>query len=1003
MATAQLALIVLAVHSAHAEQILVDPARSIATWGPDFGWEFPGAGGSIAVAEDPRRGACVEGRFTFASESRYAGVKWYGEIPRAEAIGFWVKLADRDGGMIRIRDNTEQEHLGGLTAQRGEWVNIEVPLTKEQFGAHWGGQNDGEFHFPLRAVLIGISRGPDEGALRVSQLYAVAGEPELAERWKVAIEPGVPSGVALPGERAEYQVHILNCLRRPGEGELEIEVEQPGRKPRVLNRERVSAEAWGQVDVPVVLPTTGTGYTCLRARFSEAKGNALPAVVSGLAVVPRPRHYGEPAPDCYFGVQACPDMEAAERLGAKAVREAPGWRWAEPRRGDIRWREYLDPIIDGDTRHHMQVLLTLQAIAPEWAAWNVPDQPHLRDLPAPEQLPAWTRFVREVAARYRGKLTAIEIQNEPDLTCAYQPGLPLDEGVDYYAKLLAAGWGGVKAGDPSLAVAGIDVSGGDFDGGLHFTDAVLTHAAGKLDLYTGHPYASPRCFGPDQQPRWPGDNQMAEKCRAALDLLAKHGKPRRMWIGELGWGLQTTADPLSGYSLDFAACVAQALIVGKSVPGVEKFLWFTLAGCNEGGYEYGLLRGAPLYPLPAALAYATAAHIFDATRPVETKQAKTEVWRASFACEERDELIVAWWSDGEQALVRPPAGAPAGRWFDGFYRPLSPERLGVAVGRLPAYWVLPLKRVGERPKLLDQAGVTAPSPTTVDGVFVPSVDRLGLLLTNKTNQAQRVEIEADGGKAAIDLPPGVKRVRQEVRLPAALPVGQRREVRLVVTAGGYREVLSREVTLDRLAGPPAGFRADGDLTDWSAIPGSDLRERQTILPPDPGIGWDGPDDLSLRAYLAADSRGLYFAAAVTDDTHFAPAQDPDSFWESDSIQIALDPTNDSLAGFDADDREVGLVLGAAGPRAFISYPAPRRQMEAPLAIRRSGSQTMYEALFPWEGIGATPPVPGQVLAVNFIANDNDGRGRAYWMGLTPGIGEGKTPSAYREFVYGVGE
>jgi len=39
-----------------------------------------------------------------------------------------------------------------------------------------------------------------------------------------------------------------------------------------------------------------------------------------------------------------------------------------------------------------------------------------------------------------------------------------------------------------------------------------------------------------------------------------------------------------------------------------------------------------------------------------------------------------------------------------------------------------------------------------------------------------------------------------------------------------------------------------------------------------------------------------------------------------------------------------------------------------------------------------------VIAVNFIANDNDGQGRGYWMGLTPGIGEGKNPEAYREFV-----
>jgi hypothetical protein len=38
------------------------------------------------------------------------------------------------------------------------------------------------------------------------------------------------------------------------------------------------------------------------------------------------------------------------------------------------------------------------------------------------------------------------------------------------------------------------------------------------------------------------------------------------------------------------------------------------------------------------------------------------------------------------------------------------------------------------------------------------------------------------------------------------------------------------------------------------------------------------------------------------------------------------------------------------------------------------------------------------MAINFIANENDGNGRAYWMGPTPGIGEGKSPRSYRQFA-----
>ena len=59
---------------------------------------------------------------------------------------------------------------------------------------------------------------------------------------------------------------------------------------------------------------------------------------------------------------------------------------------------------------------------------------------------------------------------------------------------------------------------------------------------------------------------------------------------------------------------------------------------------------------------------------------------------------------------------------------------------------------------------------------------------------------------------------------------------------------------------------------------------------------------------------------------------------------------------------------------------------------------MYETTLPWSLLNIPEPRPGTVMAINLIANDNDGHGRGYWMGLTPGIGEAKNPQAYREFI-----
>lgn len=994
---AALTILLVSTVPSQAERLLVDAARDALSWGVDVGGEFPGATGALSVVSDAQRGVCVEGSFVFDGESRYSGVKWSGEIPTGNAIGFWVNLPDHTRAMVRIRDATDQEHMGGVTVPRGEWAQAEVPLAPGSFGAHWGGADDGKLHFPLKAVLIAVSRGPDRTRMRVRDLYAVVDDVRPADHWQVTFEPRVPSGIALRGERADYVVHVTNRGEQARECFLRVQADGYDGSSLAPRTERLARRGWRRASFTLRLPTDKLGYWRLSAELSE---DGLPApveVVSGFAVAPRPRHYRKWAPDCYFGIQAAGDLEAAERLGVKAIRQAPGWRWAEARKGDVRWETYLDRVVESPLSHKMQVLLTVQAIAPGWVAWQDPDNPRLRNLPDPARMDEWERFVRQIAHRYRGKLAAIEIQNEPDLTCFHHVGLSQKEGLDYYAQLLRVGAKGAKAADPDVPIAGIDVSGGDFRNDLSFTRGVLDRGADALDLYTGHPYASPRYFGPGQHPKWPAENLMAEKCRMALDVLSDYGRPRRMWIGELGWGLLKTADPLSGYSLDFAACIAQALITGKTVPGVEKFLYFTLAGCDEHGYEYGLTRGRPRYPLPAALAYASAAYWLDGGKPVGHALVTPELHRATFFNSERRELTVAWYSQGAQVSVSPPASAPTGRWFDSFFGPLR-ARGPFTVGRLPVYWVLPMDEAGGEPAFLSQVTTRPAQPISLQRVTVASVDSLALIVRNRTDSVQPLQVTAGDTVHALRAPVSDGPVAVALPLSQPLPVGTPTQMQVSVSWAGTVQSRKLAVTLHDLPAPPDGVKADGRLDEWAASAPLEVTQRNQVLPPDPGIGWEGPRDLSLNAYLAADADALYFAALVTDDIHAAPADEPGSFWNSDSIQIVIDPRNDSLEHFDDNDREIGLVLGEGGPLAFITYPGQFRALDAPVGISRGQAGTVYEVAVPWQALNVPPPKPGDVMAINFIANDNDGQGRGYWMGLTPGIGEGKSPTCYRRFV-----
>ncbi len=109
----------------------------------------------------------------------------------------------------------------------------------------------------------------------------------------------------------------------------------------------------------------------------------------------------------------------------------------------------------------------------------------------------------------------------------------------------------------------------------------------------------------------------------------------------------------------------------RACPGVERYLHFTLNGCNEKGYDYGITRGDPAFPLPTALSYAAAAQALEDAQPVERVQAAEKLWRASFACPQRNELIIAWWSEGEAQLLHLPTAAPWGTWKSSFFQSLS--------------------------------------------------------------------------------------------------------------------------------------------------------------------------------------------------------------------------------------------------------------------------------------------------------------------------------------------
>ncbi|MDF2939346.1 MAG: hypothetical protein K0Q90_4719 [Paenibacillaceae bacterium] len=177
---------------------------------------------------------------------------------------------------------------------------------------------------------------------------------------------------------------------------------------------------------------------------------------------------------------------------------------------------------------------------------------------------------------------------------------------------------------------------------------------------------------------------------------------------------------------------------------------------------------------------------------------------------------------------------------------------------------------------------------------------------------------------------------------------------------------------------------DGLLEDWDAGEYSAI-----ALPSDPGQvqlgGWGGAEDLSLSARFAYDEENFYLAARVTDNVHYAVAND--AMWTGDGIQLAFG--NNSVYG---PEYGFALVNGEAQIWRWVDGEAALDKDAVTLRANRTGNVTVYEAAIPWRAIFAQEAdLQGPVL-FSLLANDNDGAGRRGWIEWNESIGRVKSTS-----------
>jgi len=197
---------------------------------------------------------------------------------------------------------------------------------------------------------------------------------------------------------------------------------------------------------------------------------------------------------------------------------------------------------------------------------------------------------------------------------------------------------------------------------------------------------------------------------------------------------------------------------------------------------------------------------------------------------------------------------------------------------------------------------------------------------------------------------------------------------------------------------------DGTMESLGNLPPSiELTPANNLWPIDAFPLCKGPEDASVKCWLAWDERNLYLSAKVRDDVHVQESGGP-QLWMQDSLLLALIPASRSK-----EDVLTEMAMAFKERPEFHCYSAPSGSpMNAPAFTkpkfdvqRISADEWHYGMSVPWSWLIGKAPCAGQAFKINLVYMDADkpGEHAPYWLQLSCGTHEGpKNPELYHDFI-----
>jgi hypothetical protein len=796
--------------------------------------------------------------------------------------------------------------------------------------------------------------------------------------------------VFYPTDDKKIIVTVQNASADAKSTELSMQGITDDGKPVKFNQ-HVDVAPHAKVDVPVTLDLREPCFAdCTFSLGQDAK-----SVRMTFAVVRPPDLQTIAFDTSCFGACNIEHPKTAKKIGVRFLRSGIFWKWSNRKPGEFNFHHYTDWFQQFEEAG-IPVICTMEPNYPDWVKVS-----HMIDLGQPEPLKFYSQWVSAAMKAMPPGPKAMEFNNEPDISLGRHGDVAV--GIATTATLLKTGYDIVKAFDPSIPVLGVDVSsGGPRD--RDFATRALQLADGKIDEFSVHLYSEQHYIKPDGSVVWP-DEYMTQMLEPNIKLADQYTQKKGIWSTEMGWAYPWQEVYLSDAARNFAKIVAQTLVMVKTVPHFEKMTWFrgsTGFGTNERGYDYSLLTKGFMgeegcQPTPGANAFATVASLLEGCDVGQPLKLGPALHGYIFANKESRKAIAAVWSVQYDVSLHTPT-PPACSIFDiyGRQRTVAPGGKWT-VDRGPSFFVVNLNQLDPLKSFLTTADWKPDQPLVVSSVGATSTKLLDLKVSNFLNSDAKVDISLPGGVTRATLHSGDNIISAPLPAKAFDTAHLQFPVKITSSAGDTNYNVDRQLVAAVYAAPGT-YSPDGILSPQKlSLAAASLRDRDNIFPTDPTVPWKGPDDLSLKFGYAWNEQGLYILVIAHDDTLIAIPDADNNFWVYDALQLACGPSGNRVGtGYQTGDHELGLVLTASGKsKLFQSFPPAKPPSVLQYHVARTGQDTIYEMILPWDYILSHPQPPANaVFALNFIVNDNDGTGRKCWMGLYDGIADGKRPAFF---------